>query len=113
MAQANFVHLCGKAIQSAFTWLTPNSFCVGDEAVGGAAGGGADMTSRRSKERKMSGTKVLGLAAVGVLLLLAAPVERAEALSLINPGTAATVQDNTKVTTEVRWHYHHHWHHHW
>jgi hypothetical protein len=64
----------------------------------------------------MNGTKVLGLAAVGAFLLLAAPVEHAQAVSLINPGAAATVQDNTKLTTEVRWHHywHHRWHHrHW
>lgn len=65
----------------------------------------------------MNGTKVLGLAAVGALLVLAAPFERAQALSLINPGAAATVREDTKpLTTEVHWHWHHHhrWHwHHW
>jgi hypothetical protein len=64
----------------------------------------------------MQVTKVLGLAAVGALLVLAAPTERAEALSLSNPGAAAAVQQDTKsATTEVRWgrHYHHHhWRHH-
>ena len=61
----------------------------------------------------MNGTKVLGLAAVGALFAIAAPVERAQALSLINPGAAATVrQDSKELTTEVRWHWHHHWHHH-
>jgi hypothetical protein len=64
----------------------------------------------------MNGTKALGLAAVGAFLLLAAPVERAQALSLINPGAAATVQQDTRATTEVHWHHgwHRHWHHrHW
>ena len=61
----------------------------------------------------MNGTKVLGLAAVGAFLLLGAPVERAQAVSLINPGAAATVQEDAKVTTEVRWHHHHHGHHRW
>ena len=65
----------------------------------------------------MNVTKVLGLAAVGALLLLAAPAERAQALSLSNPGAAVTVQDGSKqITTEVRWghHWHHrHWHRHW
>jgi hypothetical protein len=65
----------------------------------------------------MKGTKVLGLAAVGAFLLAAAPAERAQALSLINPGAAASVQEDAKVTTEVRWHHgwhHRHWHHrHW
>jgi hypothetical protein len=56
-------------------------------------------------------TKVLGLAAVGAMLMLAAPTERAQALSLSNPGAAAAVQDGSKqMTTEVRWH--HRWHHH-
>ena len=61
----------------------------------------------------MKGTKVLGLAAVGAFLLLAAPVERAQAVSLINPGAAATVKKDAKVTTEVRWHHHHGWHRGW
>ena len=66
----------------------------------------------------MNMMKVLGLAAVGALLVLAAPAERAWALSLSNPGAAAAVQDGSKqMTTEVRWHRHrwHHWRHwrHW
>ncbi len=61
----------------------------------------------------MNGAKVLGLAAVGALSVIAVPIERAQALSLINPGAAAAVQQDTKpFTTEVRWHWHHHWHHH-
>jgi hypothetical protein len=68
----------------------------------------------------MNVTKVLGLAAVGGLLLLATPAERAQALSLSNPGAAAAVQDGSKqITTEVRWgrwHHRRHWRHwrrHW
>ena len=58
-------------------------------------------------------TKVLGLAAVGAMLMLAAPTERAQALSLNNPGAAAAVQDGSRtMTTEVRWGHHGH-HHHW
>jgi hypothetical protein len=79
----------------------------------GATVDGADVRFRESKEKTMKGTKVLGLAAVGAFLLLAAPVERAQAVSLINPGAAATVQKDAKVTTEVRWHHHHGWHHGW
>jgi hypothetical protein len=62
----------------------------------------------------MNGAKVLGFAAVGALLLVAAPVERAQAASLINPGAAATVPQDARqqMTTEVRWHWHHHHHHH-
>jgi hypothetical protein len=62
----------------------------------------------------INGTEVLGLAAFGAFLALAAPAERAQALSLINPGAAAAVQDGSKeVMTEVhyRHHYHHRWHH--
>jgi hypothetical protein len=59
--------------------------------------------------------KILGFLAIGGLLVLAAPTERAQALSLINPGVAAAVQDDSsKLTTEVRWGWHHRWHHrHW
>ena len=66
----------------------------------------------------MDGTKVLGLAAVGAYLLMAAPLQQAQAASLINPGAAAAVQRDARqeLTTEVRWHWHHHhhwgWHHH-
>jgi len=61
----------------------------------------------------MNVTKVLGLAAVGaLLLLLVAPVERAQALSLASPGAAVATQDGKQVTTEVDWHHHHHHHHH-
>jgi hypothetical protein len=67
----------------------------------------------------MQVTKVLGLSALGALLVLAAPTERAQALSLSNPGAAAAVQQDAKpATTEVRWGWHHHhhrwhgWHHH-
>jgi hypothetical protein len=60
----------------------------------------------------MNGTKVLGLAAVGAFLVLAAPGEQAKAASLINPGAAAAVQNDARPeTTAVHWHHHHHWHH--
>jgi hypothetical protein len=58
--------------------------------------------------------KLAGLFAIGGLLLLAAPAERAQAVSLLNPGVAAAVQDDAgKLTTEVRWHRHHGWRRHW
>jgi hypothetical protein len=65
----------------------------------------------------MTMTKVLGLAATGALLVLAMPAQHANAVSLINPGAAAAVQDDEQLaarqmTTEVHWHHHHHhWHH--
>jgi hypothetical protein len=65
----------------------------------------------------MQMTKILGVAAVGAMLAIAAPTERANALSLSNPGAAAAVQEDVKpAPTEVRWwhHRHHRWHHsHW
>jgi hypothetical protein len=58
----------------------------------------------------MNVTRILGLAAVGALLVLAAPT--AQAMSLANPGAAAAVQETSKQgMTEVRWH--RHWHHRW
>ncbi len=54
----------------------------------------------------MQSLKMLGLAAAGALFVLAAPVERAQAVSLINPGAAQAVQDEVAPTTEVRWHRH-------
>lgn len=62
----------------------------------------------------MKVTNVLGLAAVGAVLVLAAPTERAYAVSLTSPGTSAAVQQDTKqATTEVRWGWHHHRHWRW
>jgi len=62
----------------------------------------------------MNMTKMLGLAAVAGLLIAGAPTQRAQALSLSNPGVAAAVQDDAnKLTTEVRWHRHWHHRHHW
>src|ERR1044072_3284872 len=58
----------------------------------------------------------LGLLAIGGALVLAAPAERAQAVSLASPGIAAAVQDESgKLTTEVRSHRHHGWrrHHGW
>ena len=64
----------------------------------------------------MKMTRVLGLAALGAMLLLAAPAQQAQALSLANPASVTAVQEGSKTsTTEVRWHHHwhhHHWHHH-
>jgi hypothetical protein len=63
----------------------------------------------------MNGTTVLGLAVAGAFLVLAAPMQNAQAASLINPGAAAAVQQNAKeeMTTEVRWGWHRHHHHRW
>jgi len=68
----------------------------------------------------MNVSRLLGLAAIGGLLVLAAPTERAQALSLSNPAAAAAEQDNSKqITNEVRWgrwhrgHRWHRWHRRW
>jgi hypothetical protein len=62
----------------------------------------------------MNVTKLLGLAAVGALLILAAPTERAQALSLANPGGAVAIQQDSKAdSTQVGWRRHHHHHRHW
>lgn len=66
----------------------------------------------------MKMTRVLSLAAIGAVLVLAAPAQQAQALSLANPATATAVQESSKATTtEVRWHRrwhrHHHWRRHW
>jgi hypothetical protein len=48
--------------------------------------------------------RLLGLAAVGALLILAAPTERAQALSLANPGGAVAIQQDSRAdSTQVRW----------
>ncbi len=58
----------------------------------------------------MKVTNVLGLAAVGGLLVLAMPTERAQALSLSSPGAAAAVQqDGMPAATEVQYYRHRHW----
>ena len=48
--------------------------------------------------------KVLGFLAIAGLTFMGAPAERAQALSLINPGAASTVkQANETGTSEVHW----------
>ena len=59
----------------------------------------------------MNVTRVVGLAAVGALLILAAPAQRAQAMSLASPGAAAAIQDDSAQTTEVRWGHRHHGYH--
>ena len=59
--------------------------------------------------------KLLGLAAIGGLMVLAMPAPQAEAASLINPAISSPIAHATANSgvTEVRW-YRHHWRHrHW
>ena len=50
----------------------------------------------------MKMTRVLGLAAIGAVLVLAAPAQQAQALSLANPATVTAIQEGSKAsTTEV------------
>lgn len=62
----------------------------------------------------MNVIKILGLAVIGGLLVLAVPAERAQALSLSNPGAAAVIQDDVRPdTTAVHWRgrgWHRGWH---
>jgi hypothetical protein len=61
----------------------------------------------------MNVMRVLGLTAVAALLMLTAPAERVQALSLASPGAATAVQvDTREMTTEVHWRHHRHWGHH-
>jgi hypothetical protein len=62
---------------------------------------------------QMNSKRILGFLAVAGLLIIAAPSERAMALSLINPGAVAVQEGSGKLTTEVRWHRHYGWHRHW
>jgi hypothetical protein len=112
------IHLRGAVIHPTFTSLASACDCVASMRLGRREPFGAGVTSVDPRRLHMQVTKVLGLAAVGALLVLAAPTERAQALSLSNPGAAAAVQQDAKpATTEVRWgrHYHHRWNHrrHW
>jgi hypothetical protein len=70
---------------------------------------------------KMNIRTIFGFAAVAGLLAVAAPVDRAQAVSLINPVASTPAKHASEnITTEVRWrhhrwHRHHGWHrrHHW
>ena len=56
-------------------------------------------------------SRMLGLAAIGALLVLGGAGVRAQAMSLSNPGAAAAVQEDIKAdATEVRWGRHRGWH---
>src|ERR1051326_3430261 len=105
--------LLAADIHSLFTSFAPDSSA--------SPGDGTSMSAARrcgchndTRRKTVHLKKILGFFAIGGLLVLAAPAARAQALSLLNPGIAAAVQDEAKVTTEVRWHHHHGWRHrHW
>lgn len=62
---------------------------------------------------KMNIRTIFGLAAVAGLLAVAAPADRAQAVSLINPAASTSAkQASETITTEVRWRRHHGWHRH-
>lgn len=58
----------------------------------------------------MNVKKIFGLFAVAGLLFVAAPAQRASAMSLGNPGIAAAVQNGAgeKIATEVQYRRYHH-----
>ena len=59
----------------------------------------------------MNVKKLFGLAAIAGLMFVAAPTPQANAVSLNNPGVAATVQGAGEgLTTEVQYRRHHHRH---
>ena len=65
--------------------------------------------------------KLLGLVAIGGVMVLATPAPQAEAASLINPAISAPIAHAAagSAVTDVRWrwhrHHYRHWHHrrHW
>jgi hypothetical protein len=118
------IHLCGAGIHSTFTSLAlVLAFCVA-AILKQLAARRLDVTTT-PRRIHVNVKKILGFLAIGGLLAVAAPVERAQAVSLASPGTAAAVQDDSaKLTTEVHWRHHgwrrhggwhrHHWRHrHW
>lgn len=60
----------------------------------------------------MNAKKIFGLLALAGLLLMAAPAQRAGAVSLLNPAVAAAVQQDGTAgdVTEVRWRHYHYRH---
>ena len=58
--------------------------------------------------------KILGFAALGALLIVAAPAQQAQAATPVSPGIVAGQSDAGKLTTNVQWGHHHnrHWRHH-
>lgn len=62
---------------------------------------------------KMNIKTIFGLAAVAGLLVVAAPADRAQAVSLINPGASTSAGHASEpLATEVHWRRHHRWHRH-
>ncbi|WP_425906439.1 hypothetical protein [Nitrobacter sp. TKz-YC02] len=61
--------------------------------------------------------KILGLAALGALLIVAVPAQQAQAATPVSPGIAVGQSDAGKLTTKVHHvngqphHHHHHGHH--
>ena len=65
---------------------------------------------------KMNVRTIFGFAAVAGLLVVAAPIDRAQAALLINPVTSTSAKyASENIATEVHWRRHHRWHrrHHW
>jgi hypothetical protein len=113
------IHVYGAHIHSAFTSRRLTSSHLHGERFVSVCCARRNDSSAFSillpRREYMNVTRILGFAAIAGLLAVAAPTERAQALSLSTPGAAAAVQDDTgKLTTEVRWHRHGGWHrHHW
>jgi hypothetical protein len=114
-ARAIRIHLCGADIHSTFTSL-PLGFRICVVAIWKQVAARRRDVTTYQRRIHVNVKRILGFLAIGGLLVLAAPAERAQAVSLASPGIAAAVQDDSsKLTTEVRWHRHHGWrrHHGW
>ncbi len=61
---------------------------------------------------KMNIRTIFGLVAVAALLAVAAPTDRAQAVSLINPAVSTSAKLASDKVTEVHWRGHHRWHRH-
>jgi len=65
----------------------------------------AGTASDRQRGDIMKTTRVLGLAAIGAMLVLAAPTPQAQALSLANPASVTAIEASSKASTmQVHWH---------
>jgi hypothetical protein len=62
---------------------------------------------------KMNIRTIFGLAAVAGLLAVAAPADRAQAVSLIYPAASTSAKHASEnIATEFHWRRHHRWHRH-
>jgi hypothetical protein len=111
------IHVCDADIHSAFSsrrLASPICMAASLQLLHDAGTMPPASNILHPRRILMNVKRILGFAAVAGLLMIAAPSERAQALSLSSPIAAAAVQDeSSKLTTEVRYHHHRGYHHHW